>query len=107
MLELKHRCIDRRHRQFVNENDTAVEEQESRSMNSLTLAPYNSSDTDFIVKEQLPVELGFFLIANSIAFIILNQNVFVYQDIFQPQSMCSPQMKNRLSMLAKISLNFI
>ena len=86
MLELKHRCIDRRHRQFVNENDAAVEEQESRSMNSLTLAPYNSSDTDFIVKEQLPVELGFFLIADVVA----------YQDIFQLQSMCSLQMKNRL-----------
>lgn len=67
MLELKHRCIDRRHRQFVNENDTAVEEQESRSMNSLTLASYNSPDTDFIVKEQLPVELGFFLIEDVVA----------------------------------------
>ena len=96
MLELKHRCIDRRHRQFVNENDAAVEEQESRSMNSLTLALYNSSETDFIVKEQLPVELGFFIIAESFAFIICNQNAAAYQDIFQLQSMCSLQMKNRL-----------
>ena len=64
MLELKHRCIDRRHRQFVNENDTTLEEQENRSNNTLTMASYKSSDTDFIVKEQLPVELGFLLIAS-------------------------------------------
>ena len=61
VLELKHRCIDRRHRQFID-NDTAVEEYESRNNNSLTLAPYQSSDADFIVKDQLPVELGFFSI---------------------------------------------
>ena len=61
VLELKHRCIDRRHRQFVTENDTTLEEQENRSNNTLTMAAYKSADTDFIVKEQLPVELGFLL----------------------------------------------
>ena len=61
MLELKHRCIDRRHRQFVTENDTTLEEQQKRGNNTLTMASYKSSDTDFIVKEQLPVELGFLL----------------------------------------------
>ena len=65
VLELKQRCIDRRHRQSVDTGGINLECQESRVNNDMLLANYQSTDFDFISKEEIPVSLGFLIISTN------------------------------------------
>ena len=63
VLELKQRCIDRRHRQSVdNGNSTILNGQENPTTNSLLYASNYQpavATIDFIGKEDIPIPLGF------------------------------------------------